>query len=83
MKVVLILQKGKKMSEPKLIEFTQGLMNVDQVAEYLAIPKSTVYAMSMKAKIPHSHIGKLLRFRKSDIDDWLSEGGCDGKGHEN
>ncbi len=65
------------------LEIVDGLMNVSQVATYLGIPKSTVYAMSMKAKIPHSHIGKLLRFRKSDIDLWLCEGGCDGKGHEN
>ncbi len=70
------------MSEPKLIEITNGLMDVEEVSAYLGIPRSTVYSLSMKAKIPHYHIGKLLRFRKDDIDNWLSEGGCDGKGHE-
>ena len=69
------------MPEPKLIEITNGLLDVEGVSAYLSIPKSTVYAMSMRAKIPHFHIGKLLRFRKSAIDNWLSEGGCDGSGH--
>lgn len=68
------------MSELKTVEVVNGLMDVSKVAVYLGIPVSTVYALSMRARIPHFHIGKLLRFRKADIDDWLSEGGCDGKG---
>lgn len=68
--------------ELKTVEIINALMDVEKVSAYLGIPKSTVYTLSMKGKIPHSHIGKLLRFRKSDIDDWLSEGGCDGKGLE-
>ncbi len=70
------------MQSPKLIEITNGLMDVEEVSAYLGIPKSTVYALSMRARIPHFHIGKLLRFRKDAIDNWLSEGGCDGKGLE-
>ena len=68
------------MSELKTIEIINGLMGVAEVSTYLSIPKSTVYAYSMRAKIPHLHIGKLLRFRKDDIDLWLSDTGCNGKG---
>jgi excisionase family DNA binding protein len=64
------------------VEIIGGLMTVMQVAAYLGIQKSTVYSLSMKAKIPHFHIGKLLRFRKDDIDAWLTDTGCDGKGRE-
>lgn len=70
------------MQEITTVETISGLMDVGQVATYLGIPKSTVYAYSMRAKIPHFHIGKLLRFRKTDIDVWLENGGCDGKGFE-
>lgn len=68
------------MPELKTIEVVGGLMNVTQTAEYLGVPVSTIYNLSMKATIPHYHIGKSLRFKKADIDLWLSEGGCDGKG---
>lgn len=57
-----------------------SLMTVTQLSEYLGIPTSTIYAYSMREKIPHFHIGKLLRFRKPDIDAWLENGGCDGSG---
>lgn len=75
------------MPELKTIEIIGGLMNVSQVAEFLGVPKSTIYNLSMQGKIPHYHVpppkGRLLKFKKSDIDKWLSEGGCDGKGVEN
>ena len=69
------------MPELKTVEVTNGLMNVQQTAEYLGVPVSTIYAYSMRSKIPHLHVGKLLRFRKADIDNWLENSGCDGSGH--
>ena len=72
--------RNEKMSEPKLIEFTQVLMDVGQVAVYLGIPKSTVYSLSMTAKIPHYHIGRLLKFKKDAIDSWLSDTSINGSG---
>lgn len=68
------------MAELKPFEVV-GFMDVGQVATYLGVPKSTVYAYSMRERIPHFHIGKLLRFRRADIDTWLENGGCDGSGN--
>lgn len=59
-----------------------NLMDVERVSAYLGIPKSTVYAYSMRRKIPHYHVGKLLRFKKDAIDAWLESGGCNGSGLE-
>lgn len=70
------------MPELKTIEIVGSLMTVGQLSEYLGIPTSTIYSLTMKATIPHYHIGKLLRFRKADIDEWLKNSGCDGKGFE-
>ncbi len=68
------------MQKFETIEITNGLMNVEQVATYLGIPKSTVYALSMTKKIPHCHIGKLLKFKKDAIDSWLSDTSVNGSG---
>lgn len=46
---------------------------IDEVAKYLKIPKSTLYKLSEKGKIPSVKIGKQLRFRKSSLNQWLSE----------
>lgn len=68
------------MQELKTVEIVGGLMTVGQLSEYLGIPTSTIYSLTMRSKIPHYHIGKLLRFEKSKIDAWLEAGGCDGGG---
>lgn len=46
---------------------------ISEVTRYLKIPKSTLYKLSQKGKIPSVKIGKQLRFRKSSLDKWLSE----------
>lgn len=46
---------------------------IDEVAKYLRIPKSTIYKLSQKGQIPSCKIGKQLRFRKSSLDDWITE----------
>ncbi|MBU1084806.1 response regulator [Patescibacteria group bacterium] len=48
-------------------------LNIDEVSKYLNIPKSTIYKLSQKNKIPSCKIGKQLRFRKSSLDRWVGE----------
>jgi excisionase family DNA binding protein len=47
------------------------LWNVEDVAEYLAVPVQSVCEMVSERCIPHLSIGEHLRFRRSDIDRWL------------
>lgn len=47
--------------------------SLNEVVAYLKIPKSTIYKLSQKGKIPSVKIGKQLRFRKSSIDAWLTD----------
>lgn len=66
------------MTEPKTVEIVNGLMDVEQVARYLNIPKSSVYSLTFRNKIPCIRLGgKRLRFKQDAIDKWLDgqEGG--------
>ena len=52
----------------------ERLWVIEDVAQYLGIPRSSVYKMTSarsKNPIPHLKIGGLLRFRKPEIDQWL------------
>lgn len=49
------------------------IFSIDEVAAYLKIPKSTIYKLSERGKIPSIKIGKQLRFRQSSLDKWFSE----------
>lgn len=48
-------------------------LTLDEVSKYLKIPKSTLYKLSQRGKIPSLKIGKQLRFRKTSLDIWVTE----------
>ncbi|MCE5258313.1 MAG: helix-turn-helix domain-containing protein [Chloroflexi bacterium] len=47
------------------------LMTVKQVADYLQLKESTIYAWAQDGKIPAIKIGRTWRFRQVDLDAWL------------
>ena len=48
------------------------LLTVQEISELLKVPKSYVYWLTHQKKIPHMKIQGHLRFRQSQIDDWLN-----------
>jgi excisionase family DNA binding protein len=52
-----------------------SLWDIAAVSEYLQIPVSSIYKMTSRkatVQIPHIRIGGKLRFRQSDVDEWLT-----------
>lgn len=52
-----------------------SLWDIAEVSAYLRIPVSSVYRMTARkarVRIPHIRIGGTLRFRQSDVDQWLT-----------
>ncbi|MBM4054179.1 MAG: helix-turn-helix domain-containing protein [Planctomycetes bacterium] len=60
------------MNELKIVDNNGGLMNMNEAAAYLQIKKSTLYQMTMRREIPCVKIGKLNRFRKIDLDNFIN-----------
>lgn len=48
-----------------------GLMDMESAAKYLGIKKSALYQLCMRKQITVVKIGRLNRFRKSDLDDFI------------
>jgi excisionase family DNA binding protein len=58
------------------------LLDADQVAEMLGVPKSWVYEQSRKGLIPTVELGRYRRFRREAIEEWIAErenGGANGE----
>ena len=49
------------------------LLTLQEVCELLKVTKAYVYSLMHQKKIPHIKMQGHLRFRRSDIDDWLRE----------
>ena len=47
------------------------LMSVDELVEYVGIPKGTLYNWVSERKIEFVKLGRHLRFDKAYIDHWI------------
>lgn len=50
-----------------------NLMSVDELAEYLGLQKQTIYNWLTLKKISGIKIGKVWRFDRRHIDEWLAK----------
>ena len=49
------------------------LMSVPELAAYLQVPEATVYAWRSRGQAPPCYrVGRWLRFRREEVDNWLS-----------
>lgn len=53
-----------------------SLLTVEEVARLLRVPKSWVYVhtrISSNPRLPHVKLGKYLRFRRTDIEEFMKK----------
>ena len=46
-------------------------LNINEVSEYLGLKKSTLYFYVENGDIPHYRIGRLIRFKKQEVNQWM------------
>lgn len=63
---VFRVPKGKRM-----IENPNNLLNVAEVAGILGVKLETVYAWIHTKQIPHYKIGRLVKFKSKEIEEWI------------
>lgn len=50
------------------------LLSIDDVADYLGVPKNTLYQWRSKGYGPTGRrIGKYVRYRAEDVDAWIDQ----------
>jgi excisionase family DNA binding protein len=63
---------GMATSIPSKDAALPGLLSVRQLADYLAVPVSTVYQWRTQGRGPSGfRVGKQVRYRTSDVVEWL------------
>ena len=51
--------------------------SVDDIAAYLGIKRDTVYNWIADKQMPSHRMGRLWKFRKEEVDEWVKSGGAD------
>ena len=54
-------------------------LSVDEIAAYLGIKRDTVYKWIAEKKMPAHKMGRLWKFRKEEVDEWVKSGGADAR----
>ena len=49
-------------------------LSVAEICTYLGIKRDTVYKWISKKKLPAHRIGKLWKFKMSEVDAWVNNG---------
>ena len=50
------------------------VMTVTEVAEYLRVNPQTVYRKAKAGELPAVRIGRAIRFRKAELEEWMKTG---------
>ena len=49
-------------------------LSVDEIAEYLGVVKASVYRWIDRRSLPAHRVGKLWKFKKAEVDEWVRSG---------
>jgi excisionase family DNA binding protein len=61
---------------------TEQWVSVEQIAQHLNVKPDTVYKWLERKDMPAHKVGRLWRFKLSEIDTWVRSGGAATKGEE-
>ena len=53
---------------------TERWLSVEEIAAHLGISKETIYRWLEKEKIPAHRVGRLWKFKASEVDQWVKDG---------
>jgi excisionase family DNA binding protein len=56
------------------IESLEPWLSVEELAKYLSVSRETIYRWLEKKKVPAHRVGRLWRFKPSEIDAWVKSG---------
>ena len=54
----------------------EAWVSVEIVADHLGVAKESVYRWIERRELPAHRVGRLWKFKLSEIDDWVRAGGA-------
>ena len=57
-------------------------LSVEEIAAYLGIKRETLYKWLAEKNMPAHKVGRLWKFRKDEVDEWVRTGEADSRKKE-
>lgn len=57
-------------------------LSVEEIAAHLGVSKETIYRWLDGGKVPSHRVGRLWKFKASEIDAWVVRGGASPDGQQ-
>lgn len=58
--------------------YSEPWVSVDEVAKHLSVAKDSVYRWIEHKALPAHRVGRLWKFKLSEVDEWVRAGGASG-----
>ena len=58
---------------------TENWVSMKDITKYLDVSRETVLQWISNRKMPASKVGRLWKFKISEVDEWIRSGGAAGK----
>lgn len=58
------------------MENVEPWLSVQEIAQHLTVSKETIYRWLDRKQIPAHRIGRLWRFKATEVDNWVMQGGA-------
>ncbi len=65
------------MSNTAKTDFGEPWVSVDSVALHLGVAKDSIYRWIERRKLPAHKIGRIWKFKLSEVDKWVRTGSAD------
>jgi len=62
-----------------MIKTEDRWLSVEEICRHLGISKDTAYRWIDKNNMPAHRVGRLWKFKKAEIDEWVRNGGASEK----
>jgi len=56
-----------------MVETNSSILNAKQAAQYIGVSYWTLLSLARQGKIKHFRVGNRKLFRKSSLDEWMTE----------
>ncbi|SHG33236.1 transcriptional regulator, AlpA family [Desulfacinum infernum DSM 9756] len=59
-----------------MVEIEDRWLSVEEISKYLGVSHDTVYRWIDRHDMPAHRMGRLWKFKKAEVDEWVKAGGA-------